>query len=191
MPGAPPARENLVVIFAPAPGRWVRPLPPPALSRVRRFGPNRASRRQPSSATAMPARFSALNQAKAYPCWALQCWALRYWALRCPVEGPFPPSLPAVPETAWRRQASCVAIPSRPRRPRRMPSATIGEAQWRLRPVVREIARRQKCRSLAKPRQCIFNALIGWCTPTNCRKWPVRHGIAAPAIARCLSYRTV
>ena len=26
---------------------------------------------------------------------------------------------------------------------------------------MREMARREKCRSLAKPRQCIFNALIG------------------------------
>jgi hypothetical protein len=42
-----------------------------------------------------------------------------------------------------------------------MPSAKTVEAPWRLRLVVRKIARREKGSSLAKPLQRIFNALIG------------------------------
>ena len=57
--------------------------------------------------------------------------------------------------------------------------------------MLREMARREKCRSLAKPRQCIFNALIERGAPTNCRRRQARQGIAAPAIVRSISHRPV
>src|ERR1039458_3570093 len=80
---------------------------------------------------------------------------------------------------------------SRKRCSPRIAPRTAREASMTLVPLVRENARRAKCRSQAKALRCVFNVLVERGAARNCRGVGPRQGIAANRLVPTVSHRPV